>query len=143
MPVPIAPMMPPTQWMPKTSRRVVVADRVLHGRAEEEADGADDETEHDRAHRAGEAGGRRDRDEAGDRARDEAEQRRLALGAPFDEEPGQARRGGGDEGVDHRERGVPLASRFEPALKPNQPTHSRAAPIMVMVSECGAIRSLP
>ena len=38
---------------------------------------------------------------------------------------------------------VPLASRFEPALKPNQPTHSSAAPIIVMVSECGAIRSRP
>src|SRR6185437_2295325 len=38
---------------------------------------------------------------------------------------------------------VPLASRFDPALKPNQPTQSRDAPIIVMVSECGAIRSLP
>src|SRR3954468_14664511 len=34
------------------------------------------------------------------------------------------------------------ASRFEPALKPNQPTHSSDAPIMVMVSECGGIGSL-
>src|SRR5229473_6325690 len=32
---------------------------------------------------------------------------------------------------------VPLDSRFDPALKPNQPTHSSEAPIMVMVSECG------
>ena len=38
---------------------------------------------------------------------------------------------------------VPLASRLEPALKPNQPTQSRAAPIMVMVSEWGGIASLP
>ena len=38
---------------------------------------------------------------------------------------------------------VPLASRLEPALKPNQPTQSSAAPIIVMVSECGAIRSRP
>ena len=37
----------------------------------------------------------------------------------------------------------PLASRLEPALKPNQPTHSSEAPIMVMVSECGGISSLP
>ena len=37
----------------------------------------------------------------------------------------------------------PLASRFEPALKPNQPTHSKEAPIMLMVSECGAMTSLP
>src|SRR5918994_4305550 len=38
---------------------------------------------------------------------------------------------------------VPFASRFEPALKPNQPTQSSEAPIMVMVSECGASRSRP
>src|SRR5918999_4748284 len=30
---------------------------------------------------------------------------------------------------------TPVASRFDPALKPNQPTHRREAPIMVMVSE--------
>src|SRR3954468_4286499 len=34
---------------------------------------------------------------------------------------------------------TPLASRLDPALKPNQPTHSSEAPIMVMVSECGGI----
>ena len=38
---------------------------------------------------------------------------------------------------------VPLASRFDPALKPNQPTQSSEAPIVVMVSECGASRSRP
>src|SRR3954449_491126 len=37
----------------------------------------------------------------------------------------------------------PEASRLEPALKPNQPTHSSEQPIMVMVSECGAISSRP
>ena len=36
-----------------------------------------------------------------------------------------------------------LDSRFDPALKPNQPAHSSDAPIMVIVSECGAIDSLP
>ena len=29
------------------------------------------------------------------------------------------------------------ASSAEPALKPNQPTHSSAAPTIVSVSECG------
>src|SRR5262245_60800673 len=38
---------------------------------------------------------------------------------------------------------VPVASRFDPQLKPNQPTHSRAAPVIVMVRECGGIGSLP
>src|SRR5579885_489674 len=37
----------------------------------------------------------------------------------------------------------PEASRFEPALKPNQPNHSKQAPIMVITSECGAMTSLP
>jgi len=37
----------------------------------------------------------------------------------------------------------PLASRLEPALNPNQPTHSSEAPIMVITIEWGAITSLP
>ncbi|MNC88687.1 hypothetical protein D3C83_45280 [compost metagenome] len=36
-----------------------------------------------------------------------------------------------------------LASRAEPALKPNQPTQSRQAPIIVMGRLCGGIGSLP
>ena len=36
-----------------------------------------------------------------------------------------------------------VASRLEPALKPNQPTHSIEAPTMVSVSECGGMGSLP
>src|SRR3546814_1117225 len=36
---------------------------------------------------------------------------------------------------------TPLASRLEPALKPNQPTHSSAAPTIDSVSECGGIGS--
>ncbi len=31
----------------------------------------------------------------------------------------------------------PLASRFDPTLKPNQPTHSSAEPIMTMGTLCG------
>ena len=38
---------------------------------------------------------------------------------------------------------VPVASRLDPALKPNQPTHRREAPIIVIGSEWGGIRSLP
>ena len=37
----------------------------------------------------------------------------------------------------------PLASRLEPALKPNQPTHSKEAPTMVKVKLCGAMASRP
>jgi len=35
-----------------------------------------------------------------------------------------------------------LASRPEPALKPNQPIHSSEAPIMVMTRLCGGIASV-
>src|SRR5690606_33802147 len=36
---------------------------------------------------------------------------------------------------------TPPALSAEPALKPNQPTHSSEAPIIVIVSECGGIAS--
>ena len=36
-----------------------------------------------------------------------------------------------------------LAESAEPALKPNQPIHSNAPPIIVIVSACGAISSRP
>src|SRR3954454_22458317 len=49
---------------------VVVAERVLHDGAEEQADHADHEAEDDRTHHAGEAGGRRDGHEARDSAGD-------------------------------------------------------------------------
>src|SRR6478736_2432244 len=38
---------------------------------------------------------------------------------------------------------APVASRLDPALKPNQPTHKRHAPIIVSGRLCGAIDSLP
>ena len=34
-----------------------------------------------------------------------------------------------------------FASRFEPALKPNQPTQSSQAPIVVITRLCGGIAS--
>src|SRR5229473_110137 len=37
----------------------------------------------------------------------------------------------------------PAASKFDPALKPNQPNHSKHAPMKLMTSECGAITSRP
>jgi len=38
---------------------------------------------------------------------------------------------------------LPLAAAADPALKPNQPTHSSEAPIMVSTRLCGAMLSLP
>src|SRR4051812_20578330 len=37
----------------------------------------------------------------------------------------------------------PFASSAEPALKPNQPVHRSAAPIIVIVTLCGGMASLP
>src|SRR6516164_3645036 len=37
----------------------------------------------------------------------------------------------------------PSAATAEPALNPNQPTHSSDAPVSVSVRLCGAIASLP
>ena len=37
----------------------------------------------------------------------------------------------------------PFASRFEPTLKPNQPTHSSEAPIMTMGRLCGGSAVVP
>src|SRR5512140_3643850 len=37
----------------------------------------------------------------------------------------------------------PLASRFEPTLKPNQPTHSSEVPIITIGTLCGAIEAVP
>ena len=43
----------------------------------------------------------------------------------------------------HTRAGVPSAASSEPALKPNQPNHSRPAPIIVSGTLCGRIATLP
>src|SRR3954453_14406205 len=45
--------------------------------------------------------------------------------------------------VTHTSAACPLADRAEPALKPNQPNHSRPAPAMTSVRLCGRIGSRP
>ena len=110
---------------------VVVAERALDRRAEEEADRADDEAKDDRAHDT-------EKPQAGviaTRPATTPDTRPSAEGLPFaihsTMHPRQASGAGRDERVDHRPgRRTALASRFEPTLKPNQPTHRSAAPIM-------------
>ena len=43
----------------------------------------------------------------------------------------------------HTRAEVPSGASSEPALKPNQPNHSRPAPIMVSGTLCGRIEILP
>src|SRR5262249_36324257 len=111
--------------------------------AEEQADHADHETEHDRAHRSGIAGRRRD----GDKTRHGAGQRTEHRGWPLMIHSANihdsAAAAVATKELVMASAAPPEASRLDPALKPNQPTQSNEAPIMVMVSECGAIRSLP
>ena len=77
-------------------------------------------------------------DQARDRARDHAQQRGLALGRPFDEQPAERAAEVATKVLTKASAVVPFDSRFEPALKPNQPTHSSEAPMIDMVTECGA-----
>ena len=84
--------------------RVVIAERVLHHGAEEQADHADHETEHDRAHWTGVTGGGCHRHQSGDRAGNRAEHGGMSLDDPLREHPGQRRRRRGNEGVGHGER---------------------------------------
>src|SRR3984957_2163678 len=87
-------------------KRIVVAEGVLEGgRAKVAADPASD-ANHQRADRADEARSRGDGDEAGDCARADADDRRLAAMRPFDEHPGQRRDRGGDLRDGHRHAGL-------------------------------------
>ena len=108
------------------------------------ADDAGGQPDDQRAARQHVAGGRGDRDQAGHGARGDAQDRRLALGDPLDEHPGDG--GGRGARCGSRPWPCPRARRprpAEPALKPNQPTHSSDVPIRVSVRLCGAIGSLP
>ena len=107
----------------KDIERVVVAERVLHFRNEEQTNRRDDEAERQRADRAGETRRRSHRDEARDRAGDEAKQRRLALHRPFHQQPGQRGAGRGHHRVDEgqRRRAVGFQIRAGVEAKPANP----------------------
>ncbi len=76
---------------------VVVAEGILHRRHEDEAHRTDDQAQHERAHRAGVARRRRDRDQTRDATRYHAEQRGLTLDRPFGKHPRERSGRGGDE----------------------------------------------
>ncbi|EMP78607.1 PilL protein [Burkholderia pseudomallei MSHR1043] len=105
--------------------RIVVAELVLEPRRRPEADDARRDADHERARDADEAGGRRDRDETRDRARHDAEHRRLTLGDPFGEHPAERGARGGDLRRQHREAGAAVrghrGARVE--AEPAHPQH--------------------
>ncbi len=102
--------------------RVVVAERVLDHGAEEQADHADHETEHDRTHRTGVTGRRCHRHKSGHRTRDCAEHRGMALDDPLREHPRQRRRRSCDEGVGHGERSAAIGFEVRSGVEA-EPAH--------------------
>ena len=121
--------------------RVVEAEPELqrHGqRAQRTGDDAD----RDRAQRGDEATGRGDGDQAGDRAGRGAERGGLAVADLLDDQPAEHRGRGGDHRVGEGDAGERRRrSSAEPALKPNQPNHSRAAPSSMNGRLCGRMGS--
>ncbi len=97
--------MPPTQCTPNTSSESSYPNMFLTVEQKNKQTTPTIEAEHDRTHRAGEAGRGRDRDKTGNATRKRAEERRLTLHDPFGEHPGQRSRRRGDEGVDHGQSG--------------------------------------
>ncbi len=125
-------MMPPTPWMPKTSRLSSMPSldfslmtNHMHRKPAIRPMAI--------AHGADKAGRRGDADQPGNGPRNPAQQRGMATKHPFAKGPGQRGGGGGNDRVQDCHGGMPVASMFEPALKPNQPIHSRQPPIKVKV----------
>src|SRR5207249_4413957 len=88
---------------------------------------AGDDADDERPARSNEAAGRGDGDEPGDDARGESERRRLALEAPFGEEPGEARGRGRDlrDGERRDRLAVREQSRAAVEAEPAEPEHAR------------------
>src|SRR6202044_131253 len=108
--------------------RVVVAEHVLEAGGAPVAANATSDADHQRADRTDKARSRSNGDEAGDRARADADDSRLAAVAPFDEHPGQSRNGGPDLGGGHRPTGLqtrpPRGAGVE--AEPADPEEARA-----------------
>jgi len=106
---------------------IVVAEAGLNLEDHEGADEAGGKADENRGHRLDEAGGRGNSDEAGDRAGDGAQSCGLAIVEPLEDGPADALVASG------------LAARALPALKPNQPTQSRHAPMKLSTREWGGM----
>ena len=94
MAVPMAPTMPPTPWMPKTSRLSSYLNIGFSVTTAQRQTSAGNGAEDDRADEAGEAGGRGDGDEAGDGARGSAEQQAWPRVNYSASDPGEGGGGG-------------------------------------------------
>ena len=95
------------------------------------------------AGRIDEARGRRDRDQAGDRAGDDAEHARLPWPIHSANIQASAAAAVAIWVAAIAMPARPSAATAEPALKPNQPTQSSEAPITDRTRLCGAMLSVP
>ena len=122
--------------------RVVVAEHRLDLGDHEVAEHSGDQSDEHGGHGLDESGGRGDRHQSGDGAGDSAQHAGLAVANPFGTRPSE-RGGRGAKCVATKAlvARLPAASAL-PALKPNQPTHSRQAPMKLSTRLCGGMGSL-
>ena len=122
--------------------RVVVAELVLQADREGAEHTGDERRGRSRRAASTERTGRGDGDQAGDDAGGRAERgaraRRGSSPSAASRAPRQRWRPGCSP---RRTAAMPLAATAEPALKPNQPNHSRPAPSMTSGRLCGRIGS--
>ena len=120
--------------------RVVVAELVLQPDrqgAEHTGEGAED----DRADRGDRGAGRGDGHQAGDDAGGGAQGGGVTVADPLGEQPAKEAAPVATMVFTQTTAAVLPAASAEPALKPNQPNHSRPAPSMTRVRLCGRIGS--
>ncbi len=111
---------------------VVIAQHLLQASRGDVAADAGSRADDKRALGIDEAASRRDGDETSNGTGGDAKQARLTVDEPLGEHPSERGHGGGDLRRGHGDTGAVLpAASAEPALKPNQPTHSSEAPMSV------------
>ena len=120
--------------------RVVEAQLVLQSDGQR-TDDASESANDDRADRGDRGAGRGDGDQAGDDARCGAEGGGMAVADPLGDQPAKEAAAVATMVFTQTTEAVLPAASAEPALKPNQPNHSRPAPSMTRVRLCGRIGS--
>ena len=131
--------MPPTRWTPTTSSESSNPNRYFRPTAKAQIAPAS-RPSRIAAHGHEERTGRGDGDQAGDGTGRDAEGGRVAVADPLDERSSRAAADAVATCVLVKASAArPLAASAEPALKPNQPNHSRPAPSMTNGRLCGRI----
>ena len=124
--------------------RIVVAELRLQRGGRPAADRTGGDADDEGARRADEAGSRSDGDETGDRARDDAEDARLAVAHPFDEHPGERGGRSRDLGDRHRHAGDTVGRKFRAGIEaePADPQQRGADQREHEVVRCHVLRAV-